>query len=315
MRINIKEPCHENWDGMGPNLQGKHCSKCEKTVYDFSSYSDSEIINFFKEGSNVCGRFKSTQLGRDLGHTRVLSPKWALAACGVLLMSSASLNAQNYPQISKDSGQETVSQIAIQITRVINATFNEASTRDACISRMRIKIDSFSIDVDIDSNRKASITIPQTLSGARVDVELSNIKGDTFHLDSVNFGTGDLVFIPLANERWMYTNPLNYYEWSIPEPPIIHSMGIPSPYIWGPTFLPTIVVPDPMDTSIVFTYGDTVLSEQEVIPDSNKHKVMGGVRVRKKQESHVVSWIIGIIIGIGGILAFAWRKFKNKIKA
>jgi hypothetical protein len=315
MRIDIKEPCNENWDGMGPNLQGKHCSKCEKTVYDFSNYSDSEIIDFFKSGPNVCGRFSGTQLGRDLTHTRSFSPKWTIAACGLLFLSSVSLNAQNNPQVSKDSSQEAVSQMSVVLTRVINATFNEASTRDACISRMRIKIDSFAIEVDIDSSHKSSVTVPQTLSGERVDVELFNIKGDTFHLDSVHLGMGDIVFIPMANGRWMYTNPLNYYVWSIPEPPIIHSMGIPSPYIWGPTFLPTIVVAKPIDTSIVLKMGDTVLSKELVNPDSNKRTVMGNIIIPKKQGFKLGPWTIGILIGLSGLMFWAWRKFKNKIKA
>jgi hypothetical protein len=318
MRINIAEPCHENWDVMGPNPNGKHCSKCDKTVYDFSRYTDSEIIDFFKTGPKVCGRFAGTQLGRDLSPRTTLSPKWAIAACGVLLLSSASLNAQNNPQLSKDSSQETVSQqTSVILNTVINATFNEASTRDACISRMRIKIDSFSIDVDIDSSRKTSVTIPQTLSAERVDVELFNIKGDTFHLDSVNLGTGNLVFIPLANGRWMYTNPLNYYVWSIPDPPIYQYMGIPmqSEYVWGPPIMPNVLISNPVDTSIVFTYGDTVLTEALVNPDSNKRPVMRNMGIRKKQGTDYGPWVIGIIIGLGGILALAWRRIKNKIRA
>jgi hypothetical protein len=314
MRINIAEPCIENWDGMGPNPQGKHCSKCETTVYDFSSYTDSEIINFFEDGPKVCGRFKGTQLGRDLSPRTNLSSKWALAACGVLLLSSASLNAQNEVQVSKDISQEAVSQISVQLTRVINATFNEASTREACISRMRIKIDSFLIDVDIDSSRKASVTIPQSLSGERVDVELFNIEGDTFYLDSVNLGMGEIVFSPMASGAWTYNIPFKY-EWIIPEPPIIHYMGIPSPYIWGPTITPNLFVTSPVDTPFVVTMGDTILSEAVTNPDSNKRTVMGNIGIPKKQGFKLGPWTIGILIGLIGLMALAWRKFKNKIKA
>jgi len=314
MRINIAEPCHENWNRMSPNQNGRHCAKCEKTVHDFSSYSDAEIINFFKVGTNVCGRFKGTQLGRDLSRRTSMSPKWAIAACGVLLLSSASLNAQNNPQISKDSIQETVSQISVQLTRVINATFNEASTREACISRMRIKIDSFSIDVDIDSSRRASVTIPQSLSDERADVELFNIKGDTFYLNSVVLGLGDIVFSPLADGAWTYMLPYKY-EWSIPEIPVISYMGIPSPYIWGPSITPTLFVASPVDSSFVVTMGDTILSEALTIPDSKKRTVMGNLGIPKKQGFKLGPWTIGILIGLIGLMALAWRKFKNKIKA
>lgn len=313
MRINIAEPCHENWEGMSPNPQGKHCSKCDKTVYDFSRYTDSEIINFFKTGPKVCGRFSDTQLGRDLSPRTTLSPSWAIAACGVLLLSAGPLNAQSNNTLPLDSNQQTVSQISVQLTRVINATFSEASTREASISKMRIKIDSFSIDVDIDSSRKASVTIPQTLSGERVDVELFDAKGASFRLDSINLGMGDISFFQLG-PVWTYLNPIKY-EWKFPEYPVISSMGIPSLYIWGPSFLPTIVVANPIDTSIVFTYGDTVLSEAEAKPDSNKRVVMGGISIPKKQGFKLGPWIIGGIIGLGGLIFLAWRKFKNKIRA
>lgn len=313
MRIKIAEPCYENWDIMSPNPSGKHCSKCEKTVHDFSNYSDSQIFNFFKEGSNVCGRFKSSQLGRDLSLRTTLSPSWAIAACGLLLVSSGALNAQNNNTLPLDSSQQTVSQISVQLPRVISATFSEANTREANITKMRIKIDSFAIDVDIDSSRKASVTIPQTLSGERVDVELFDVKGSSFRLDSVNLGMGDISFYQLGN-LWTYLNPIRY-EWTIPEPPIIHSMGIPSPYVWGPSFLPTIVIPDPVDTPYLVTMGDTVLSEAEAKPDSNKQVVMGNMGIHKKNSFKWGPWIIGGIIGLSGLIFLAWRKFKNKMKA
>ena len=315
MRINIAEPCHENWEGMGSNPNGKHCSKCDKTVYDFSRFTDSEIIDFFKAGPEVCGRFTGTQLGRDLSPKTILSPSWAIAACGLLLMSSGALNAQNNNTLALDSSQQTVSQISVHLTRVINATFSEASTREACISKMRIKIDSFAIDVDIDSSRKASVTIPQTLSGERVDVELFDAKGAIFRLDSVNLGMGDLIFTPLANGRWTYSFPFKY-EWTIPEPPIFQYMGIPmqSEYIWGPS-ISRIIVPDLVDTSIVVTMGDTVLPEAVEQPNTNKQQVMGNMGIPKKQGFKWGPWIIGVIIGLGGSIFLAWRKFKNKMKA
>lgn len=313
MKIDINAPCHENWDGMGANPKGKHCSKCEKTVYDFSKFSDAEIVDFFKERPNVCGRFNASQLGRDLIQTRSHASKWAIAACGVLLLSSGSINAQTHLQMGQDSSLESITQKSIQLTRVLNASFSEASTQDACISKMRLTIDSFSIDVNIDSSRKASVTIPLTLSGERVDILLIDFKGDAFQLEAVNIGVGEIFFIPLANGSWTYTLPLSNI-WTIPEPQIIHTMGIPSPYIWGPPVLPNVVVNNPIDTYI-FTMGDTVLSEAIVKPDSNKRIIKGGGRIRKKQDAQFGPWGIGIVIGLLGLMALAWRKFKPTRKA
>lgn len=68
MKIQINNPCHESWDGMSPDGNGRHCAACEKIVVDFTSMKDEEIIHFFHrpKKEKVCGRFSSTQVGRVL---------------------------------------------------------------------------------------------------------------------------------------------------------------------------------------------------------------------------------------------------------
>jgi hypothetical protein len=61
--------------------------------------------------------------------------------------------------------------------------------------------------------------------------------------------------------------------------------------------------------------GDTVLSKELVNPDSNKRTVMGNIIIPKKQGFKPGPWTIGILIGLSGLMFWAWRKFKNKIKA
>ncbi len=64
MKIQIANPCHENWNAMTPNKQGAFCLSCEKTVVDFSKMNDEEIRNYLMTHLNdkVCGRFKNEQL-------------------------------------------------------------------------------------------------------------------------------------------------------------------------------------------------------------------------------------------------------------
>lgn len=67
LNIEIPNSCHENWNGMQPNQQGRHCLSCQKTVVDFTAMGDAELINFFtKKKENVCGRFFNEQLNRDI---------------------------------------------------------------------------------------------------------------------------------------------------------------------------------------------------------------------------------------------------------
>jgi hypothetical protein len=64
--LTIPKPCHQGWDDMIPNDEGRHCLACAKTVIDFSVMTDAAVQQYFLNGGGqpVCGRFKNTQLER-----------------------------------------------------------------------------------------------------------------------------------------------------------------------------------------------------------------------------------------------------------
>lgn len=69
--ITIPEPCHEDWNKMLPDEKGKFCNSCNKSVFDFSNKSDSQIkdILMANKDQKVCGHFKKTQINRPLNFT------------------------------------------------------------------------------------------------------------------------------------------------------------------------------------------------------------------------------------------------------
>lgn len=68
VQLKVSEPCHENWDNMTPDEQGRFCGACRKQVVDFSVMTDRELVQFFKKPAtgSVCGRFLNDQLERPL---------------------------------------------------------------------------------------------------------------------------------------------------------------------------------------------------------------------------------------------------------
>jgi len=62
--VAINEPCHESWEKMNPQEQGRHCDQCCKVVVDFTTMSNGEIASFLKGRSaeKVCGRFREQQV-------------------------------------------------------------------------------------------------------------------------------------------------------------------------------------------------------------------------------------------------------------
>ena len=63
-KIQINEPCHENWNNFTPTEQGAFCGKCQTNVIDFSTKSNIEIKTILLEnsGQKMCGRFSKSQL-------------------------------------------------------------------------------------------------------------------------------------------------------------------------------------------------------------------------------------------------------------
>lgn len=75
--MKISSPCHESFKLMTPSVNGRFCSSCEKVVVDFTKMNTKEIKTYFqnKTAVEVCGRFKSPQVGRG---TRVEKLIWGL---------------------------------------------------------------------------------------------------------------------------------------------------------------------------------------------------------------------------------------------
>ncbi len=66
-KIQINEPCHENWNEMSATAKGKFCEVCSKNVVDFTSYSDDQLIEYFSNRKNgyserLCGRFNAEKV-------------------------------------------------------------------------------------------------------------------------------------------------------------------------------------------------------------------------------------------------------------
>jgi len=65
----IPTPCHEDWNKMTPNQQGKFCASCCKQVVDFSLMSDNQSAALLSH--------QPGKLGGRLGADRLQAPLFA----------------------------------------------------------------------------------------------------------------------------------------------------------------------------------------------------------------------------------------------
>ncbi|MBC6109886.1 carboxypeptidase-like regulatory domain-containing protein [Pedobacter fastidiosus] len=64
-KISINNPCNQQWDNMQKNQDGRFCNSCQKSVIDFTEFSDEDLRNWFtKANENVCGKLNANQLDR-----------------------------------------------------------------------------------------------------------------------------------------------------------------------------------------------------------------------------------------------------------
>src|SRR4051812_42826979 len=64
-KISIPEPCSQEWENLIPQVEGRFCGSCQKTVIDFTSMTDEELLNYFQhQQGSICGRFNPFQTDR-----------------------------------------------------------------------------------------------------------------------------------------------------------------------------------------------------------------------------------------------------------
>lgn len=77
LSLSVSQPCSEKWDNFSPTSTGGFCSSCNKNVIDFTTMSDAEVIEYFKNASsNACGRFRKEQL-KTYHYQRPSTPRFS----------------------------------------------------------------------------------------------------------------------------------------------------------------------------------------------------------------------------------------------
>jgi len=99
MKVTIPKPCHENWATMTPKEKGRFCQVCSKSVRDFTTATDMEIMADLTENPNICASFRPDQLDRNLSYS-FLNSLFAKFAVGFVLTSGGIVSAQMQPKVN-----------------------------------------------------------------------------------------------------------------------------------------------------------------------------------------------------------------------
>ncbi|WDF80491.1 carboxypeptidase-like regulatory domain-containing protein [Mucilaginibacter sp. KACC 22773] len=174
--INIPKPCHQSWQQMMPAESGRHCAQCCKTVTDFTTMTNSQIIAYLNNTGNVCGRFNGEQLA-NLNH-QFIADAPATAATGwkrlALIMSISSFTlsfkaaAQNKPTTTEQVPRPTGDAGSFMLGKVIATDVVKTRAITGCIyddqnlpiPGVIVKIPSGVTGTNTDAAGKFRLTIP-----------------------------------------------------------------------------------------------------------------------------------------------------------
>jgi len=100
-KVSLSFQCNEDWNKMTPLQKGRHCGSCNKVVVDFSSMSDTDIVNYLLQNKNTCGKFHPQQLDRTYTIYPIKTRRtWpaiaAMLVAGMFSLAAPTLNAAKH---------------------------------------------------------------------------------------------------------------------------------------------------------------------------------------------------------------------------
>jgi lipoprotein-anchoring transpeptidase ErfK/SrfK len=98
--LEIKTPCHENFNNMIPNANGSFCNSCAKNVIDLSTKTNLEVAQFIAKSKdkNICARLNVSQLEQTFEfetHPKNHNFKYAVAVAASILLTSNVVAQEN----------------------------------------------------------------------------------------------------------------------------------------------------------------------------------------------------------------------------
>jgi TonB family protein len=190
--VEVPTPCHENWDKMTPNEKGRHCSNCNKTVVDFSKYTDKELFEFLsKTKESVCGRLNPYQVNRPI---TVYQPEnsslWQKLMWGTALATSlAACNENgNKPEVTgqvcvNDSGKnKLVNNTAVNGNYISGIVTDDHDGKP--IPHLTVNLEGIEHYSITDSSGKFKIVVPDSVVGRKIKLSVGE---DKLHMITVYF--------------------------------------------------------------------------------------------------------------------------------
>lgn len=178
----------QDWDGMTEKNAGRHCDNCQKTVVDFSNFTDKELIEFFKKATGkICGRLNPYQVNRPMSileHSKYSLLQKALfgtaIVAGIITNANGQTIKQIMPPIQVPVPNETNTSIKMGEVQIIHKEIHTISgiVKDSKskqpIRNAEVFLERADYIVYTDSNGAFELDVPDSLMGEKLKLLFSN---------------------------------------------------------------------------------------------------------------------------------------------
>ena len=169
--------------------RGRFCAACQKTVIDFSSLSDAEVVRITKAESNgkeLCGRYDHSQLGRAMvsyeSHYTFGAGLIKKIAASLLLLQTAVSSAQDQ-RVHKSKTQYSKAikndEKSGEGRRIISGVVSDFITKKPLVG-MGVKIEGTDIKTVSDDAGRYSIQLPDSFNKNTITIQANytDLTGD-----------------------------------------------------------------------------------------------------------------------------------------
>lgn len=144
--LKIDNPCNQGWNSMSKTNNGKFCSNCSKTVVDFTSLTDNEIIQIIgKKSDKLCGRLNKQQLNRLIETKQQTNNSILYKTLTALVLFGTTLNS--FAKNNLFSKQTSQMEIVSNLDKKTNTTFQEKQKIKPVIDSLKNIIQGKVIDI------------------------------------------------------------------------------------------------------------------------------------------------------------------------
>ncbi|RYD77736.1 MAG: hypothetical protein EOP55_08630 [Sphingobacteriales bacterium] len=207
-KITIDAPCTQQWAGMQEHKDGRFCTSCQKSVVDFTQFSDFELKNWLaKDQGKSCGRFRPAQLNRVIDSKSNFSTagfKLGLVAASLIALLSfpkptQAIKVKSYPVSQGDYHNKSVKSLVHERAETALVTIKGTvidKDENTPIIGASIKVNGLPTGVVTDNECKFEIVVDRNKFKKSVVLDLRYIGYESQDV-KINLSKKDKIVIRL----------------------------------------------------------------------------------------------------------------------